>query len=194
MVSALEGMKMGTALQDKQNMLEKGMKVFLLVRNAGSMGNLKKRPAKVLRVMRGAVKIAVDGEKDRIVKLAHIEVDMDEYLAKANRKVAGSDSVLETGSEVIPPAMSPPPVPEPVGLPSTKNKVEDDLETWLDMGRQLLDPIKTRCRELEEELRVLADERNTIEEQITESKEELDTLNAKQRVINGKLREMEKAS
>jgi hypothetical protein len=189
---------MGTKLQDKQQMLEKGMKVFLLVRNVDGTGAIKKRVAKVLQVLRGAVKIEIDGEKDRVVRLNHIEVDMEEFGLRQKRKIVPNDAAPDLAVAPEPIGSLPVHVPgmDP-SIPSAthlQEKVEDDLDTWLNMGRELIEPIKARCLQIEGELRGLAEEYTLIGEQIHEAKEELDTLNAKQRVINGKLQEMEKAS
>jgi hypothetical protein len=183
-------------------MLERGMKVFLLVRGVDDHAPPKRRPAKIIEVMRGAARIAIEGEKERVVKLSFLEIDMEAYNARAMRRVAGTDGVPEIPQHREQ-HREPPRPPTPIHVPGLnpaipsnshlKNKVEDDLETWLNMGRELLAPIKGRCAQIEESLRCLADEKAAIDDEMRSLKEELDGLNAKQRVINGKVHEMERS-
>lgn len=205
---------MSSKLQDKQAMLEKGMKVFLLVKGYDVNSPPKRRPARVVQVMRGAARISIEGEKERVVKLADLDIDMEAYNARAMRKVAGDGGVPElqlqqaerriitrSGEHPNHATFGPPKSvhvqavnPAIPSAPALKAKVEDDLETWLNMGRELLAPLKARCAQIEESLGCLHDEKAAIEDEIASLKEEIDGLYAKQRVINGKVSEMEKAS
>lgn len=142
--------------QEKRERFNKGDTVHVLVSPAPNLPT-KRRPAKVIEVMRAACKVQVEGEnKPRTIRFSALQP-----------------------APPAPPAPKPKPAPlravqsaepSPLSRPAQPQVPASDLDSWLAMGAELVAPMRAELAQLadedealEEEAKAIASERAAIQ-------------------------------
>lgn len=151
-------MNMGTILQEQRESYEEGDEVFL-VTTMGE-GLTKRKKAKVVDTVRGAIRIQVSGEKTpRLVRYKDIEP-----AEERKPKTVPPAPPMRPLVLVPAPMMEPEPMPEPP-KPAVPTK-KSPIELWFEMGEQLLEEQQTELAVLDSEEQAIRAEEQDLKEQI----------------------------
>lgn len=153
---------MGTTLQEQRESYEKDDDVYL-VTTMGE-GLTKRKKAKVVDTVRGAIRIQVVGEKTpRLVRFK----DIEPMEVKAPKKVPAPVPVVPRPLALVPATMPETSVEEFVYPPPVVTATKKSpLELWFEMGEQLLEEQQTELAVLDSEEQAILAEEQDLREQI----------------------------
>lgn len=180
--------------QEIRDRLEKGDQVYVVVRYGN--GLVKRKGARVLKVMRGAVSLNIEGEeRPRTVGYAEIELPPDVPKPKARREedrraVASVVQLaprpgIERRDTIPEPELAPAQLPQPA-----TEDVEQALDVWIEMGEEMRGSIEARAAEVETEIAALEEDKREIEERIAERVGHLGRLRRTLRAMEETVRRM----
>lgn len=150
-------------IQAVRDQLERGDTVFVKQRNQGCDGEIgKPRKAKIVELMGNAAACQFDD--------GHREIVVLKRLSKAVEHETEQPKPLATKPVVV----TPPPTQQPTAAPPPK--AQDDVTTWLEMGRALGVQMRAKIESLRDDAAELRIESTTLLELAKSREAESDQL------------------
>ncbi len=169
--------------QTRRERISRGDTVYVLV-NPGGNAPMKRKPAKVLTVMRAGAEVMVEGEhKPRTIRLAALELPTPPPPPPPARPEPGPgySEALAPGRPLAPSSPTPGPGTTrgpgrppgrasagvqagtaPESTPPTGDTTASDVEAWLALGESMAAPLRDKIEALREEALALDDETKAI--------------------------------